>query len=574
MNINEILKNEFIKDEVIKKEDADALVEEANEKDEVLFVYLIKDKEYDANKVYNSLANSFGIEYFPIINIYSIDRNLVSSSNKTFILIKRIVPYQMKENKLIVLIDNPLKINDAINLSYFFEGVEFEYRLINFKVMDSLINYINSRSTSEEALSEFNKTTEEKKPTKKESLDDYLDGPSIQLADSLLREAINEHASDIHIEPKENEVRVRFRIDGALKEHGTLSKDVYASLLARYKIMSRLDISERRKPQDGKITLENDGRKYDFRVSTLPIIYGEKLVIRLFSSFMSNSDLSFLIEDEKDLTLINELLAAPYGIILLTGPTGSGKTTTLYSFLRKLNKESVNITTIEDPVENNIDGINQVQVNTKTGLTFSAALRSILRQDPNVIMIGEIRDSETAKIAVQSAITGHLVFSTVHTNDALTTVTRLIDMGVEPYLVADSLVGAISQRLVRRLCPHCKKEHHLTKEEAYFLDLEEGETVYEPGGCEYCNGTGYQGRIGVFEILKMSDRLKNAVSTHYDDLELLHDLALEEGEELLHQKAAKLVRDGMTSIEEFKTINNVSEIIHEKRIQEEKHNKQ
>lgn len=567
MELNELIKKELILNNCFSEEELNNFIIEANKENLLLSEYLIKNNKIDIDFIFNLYSKIFNIEYLKSINIYSLNKELLNKFNKSFILIKRVIPYREIDEELIVLIDNPLKMNEVSSL-YYFSINNFKFKLVNPKTMDTLIEYISSKEDSEEALVEFNKTSE-KKENKKENIltsEDFLTGPSIQLADSLLKEAISENASDIHIEPRTNEVIIRFRIDGSLKFHSKISKEVYSSLLARYKIIAQMDISERRRPQDGKVTMDYNGIKYDFRISSLPIIYGEKLVIRLFSSLLNNESIEYLIHDKEDLNLVNDLLSAPYGIILLTGPTGSGKTTTLYSFLRRLNKPERNITTIEDPVENNILGINQVQVNTKTGLSFSLALRSILRQDPNIIMIGEIRDSETAKIAVQSAITGHLVFSSVHTNNALSTVTRLIDMGVEPYLVADSMVGAISQRLVKRLCPYCKKEHIVTKEEELFLDIKKGTKVYEALGCQECNNTGYLGRIGVFEILKMNDKLKNAISTHYDDLDLLKTIAFNEGLVPLAKKTSRLVLEGITSIDEFKSINNVSELIHEKNL--------
>lgn len=330
--------------------------------------------------------------------------------------------------------------------------------------------------------------------------------------------------------------------------------------------MPHLDISERRRPQDGKISLVEGNTTYDFRVSTIPTIYGEKIVIRLYSSFNDTEDLKYLCTNEEDFKMINSFLESPNGIVLLTGPTGSGKTTTLYSFLMKLNKEDTNIITIEDPVENQIDGINQVQVNYKTGLDFATALRSVLRQDPNIVMIGEIRDSETAYIAVQAAITGHLVFSTVHTNDAITTLTRLIGMGVEPYLVSDAIRGAVSQRLVRKLCPHSKKEHLVTKEESEFLDIPVGTVVYEPNGCEFFNGTGFVERIAVFEMLQMTDELRQIVNTNHENSNLIKETAIKSGFKELYEKTSDLVRSGVTSIAEFKQINNIADILHNKEL--------
>ena len=313
-----------------------------------------------------------------------------------------------------------------------------------------------------------------------------------------------------------------------------------------------MDISEKRKPQDGRITQVVDRREFDIRVSILPTVYGEKIVMRLTSKNALSREKSQLGLKPHDLQRFDHILKNPHGILLVTGPTGSGKSTTLYTALSELNKEDVNIITVEDPVEANIDGINQVQVNNKADLTFASALRSILRQDPDIIMIGEIRDQETASIAVQASITGHLVVSTLHTNSAASTITRLVDMGIEPYLIADSTVGVIAQRLVRRLCPDCKRAK---KADAEDLDMlmrkpEEDLTIYEPCGCAKCDGTGFRGRIGVYEIMEVTPQLKHIISKG-GEVEAIKAQALKDGMHTLRMSATELVLDGTTSVQEM-----------------------
>ena len=382
--------------------------------------------------------------------------------------------------------------------------------------------------------------------------DDINNSPIVQLVKTMIEQAVRQRASDIHIEPMEKQVRVRYRIDGALYEKATYNISLLPALVARIKIIGGMDISEKRKPQDGRITQVVDRREFDIRVSILPTVYGEKIVMRLTSKNALSREKSQLGLKPHDLQRFDHILKNPHGILLVTGPTGSGKSTTLYTALSELNKEDVNIITVEDPVEANIDGINQVQVNNKADLTFASALRSILRQDPDIIMIGEIRDQETASIAVQASITGHLVVSTLHTNSAASTITRLVDMGIEPYLIADSTVGVIAQRLVRRLCPDCKRAKKADAEDLEMLmrKPEEDLTIYEPCGCAKCDGTGFRGRIGVYEIMEVTPQLKHIISKG-GEVEAIKAQALKDGMHTLRMSATELVLDGTTSVQEM-----------------------
>ena len=379
--------------------------------------------------------------------------------------------------------------------------------------------------------------------------------PVVLLVRSMLEQAARQGASDIHIEALEKTVRVRFRIDGVLHERFRYDIDMLSAIIARIKIVGGMDISEKRKPQDGRISMVVDHNEFDVRVSILPTVYGEKCVMRLAQKNALAKDKSQLGLSEIDERDFDELLKNPNGILLVTGPTGSGKTTTLYTVLHELNREDVNIITVEDPVEANINGVNQVQVNPKAELTFANALRSILRQDPDIIMIGEIRDGETAKIAVQASITGHLVVSTLHTNSSAGAITRLMDMGVENYLLADSVFGVIAQRLVRRLCPECKKSHIATVAECKELGFTEGEmqqppVIYEACGCEKCGKTGYAGRIGVYEILRVTPKVKTAIHENAST-DGIRKIAVGEGMRTLQMSARKLVLDGVTSVNEM-----------------------
>lgn len=390
---------------------------------------------------------------------------------------------------------------------------------------------------------------------KEETNPDVEDAPIVKLVNSMLETAVRQGASDIHIEALDREVRVRFRIDGVLIEHMDYDKSLLPALVARIKIISNLDISERRKPQDGRLTVHVDNKEYDVRVSVLPTVFGEKVVMRLTNKDGLTRDKKFLGLSEKEMPRFDSIMGNPHGIILVTGPTGSGKSTTCYTVLSELNKEEVNIVTVEDPVEANINGINQVQVNTKAQLTFASALRSILRQDPDIIMIGEIRDNETASIAVQASITGHLVISTLHTNSTSSSITRLVDMGIEHYLIGDSVVGIIAQRLVRKLCPKCKKMRPASFEEKRALKIPENQefNLYEPVGCKECGNIGYKGRIGVYEIMPISHKISNMIAAKASSDEI-EKQAVSEGMTTLRQAAKEYVIQGVTTVSEMQRV--------------------
>ena len=379
------------------------------------------------------------------------------------------------------------------------------------------------------------------------------EAPIVRVVNLIISQAINDKSSDIHIEPDAKSVRVRYRVDGVLHEVMQPPKHIQAPMVSRIKIMSNLDIAERRIPQDGKIHLKHDGREYDLRVSTLPCVHGEKVVMRILdrgSVMIGLGKLGFYPEIQAQLeTMVDK----PYGMVLVTGPTGSGKSTTLYSVLNRLNTIGVNIMTVEDPVEYQIAGINQVQQNNKAGLTFASALRSFLRQDPDIIMVGEIRDGETATIAVESALTGHLVLSTLHTNDSAGAVTRLIEMGIEPFLCSSSLICVLAQRLARTICPNCKEAYIPPMESirkfglAAYTDSEI--TFYKGRGCDTCKMSGYKGRTGIHELLVMSDRIRSLVLQRCSTAEI-RQCAIEEGMKTMPDDGLRKVLDGITTIEE------------------------
>jgi type IV pilus assembly protein PilB len=376
------------------------------------------------------------------------------------------------------------------------------------------------------------------------------DAPVVKLINGLLTDAVKRGASDIHIESFEHELRVRYRVDGVLHEVMKPPVKMKAALISRIKIMAQLNIAERRVPQDGRIKLKMGTRLIDFRVSTLPVLFGEKVVLRILDKGNLTLDLSkFGFEPKPEADLMRNIMN-PYGMVLVTGPTGSGKTTTLYSALSKINTIEVNILTAEDPVEYNLMGINQVLVRNEVGMTFAAALKAFLRQDPNIIMVGEIRDLETGSIAIKAALTGHLVLSTLHTNDAPSTITRMVDMGIEPFNVASAVNLIVAQRLVRRICVNCKEQHPYTEEELHALGVKASEGPFSKGtGCDTCNGTGYKGRQGLYEVMALSSPLRRAILKGASTEEL-RDLAVKEGMLTLRMDGMLKVKKGITTLEE------------------------
>ena len=377
--------------------------------------------------------------------------------------------------------------------------------------------------------------------------------PTIRLVNSIIERAITERASDIHLEPTEREMRVRMRIDGLMRDMLTVPKDLQASVVSRLKIMSSLDIAERRVPQDGRFNVRIKDRDIDLRVSTLPTVYGEKIVARLLDKTGGKISKEAIGLTGADLEKYEKMIRMRNGVLLIVGPTGSGKTTTMYAMIDDLNTREVNMITLEDPVEYNIDGINQVQINEKTGMTFASGLRAILRQDPDIIAVGEIRDGETAEIAMRAAITGHVVLSTIHTNDAVGSIERLEDIGVEPYLIASALKGVISQRLVRRICTHCREAYEPNAGELADLgmEMEPGLQLYRGRGCPDCFGTGYRGRIAVFEMMQVNQRVRTLISAKSSREEIERELRdPDSGFVSLRENAMRLVREGVTTGEE------------------------
>ena len=560
MNINRELLQFYIYKKIIKKKQAEKILEDCERLGVSVRDYMLA-KEYTTEARELPVLGEYYCMPYVEIDMLDIDKSLFDLFTFEFMKRYKVIPVSMSiEGKLLIATAKPLDCSSmsAIN-SQIVSPVD--YVLVPPVQIDRYIDSIAAVMSTSAALDDLNTEgdaalfSNKKAQTDDEIVEnDVVNNPSVRLVDSIIKEAVPYRASDIHIEPFEKVVKVRYRIDGDLQERAEFPINSYSAICARIKIMAGLNIAERRVPQDGRINMIVGGKEFDFRVSSLPTVFGEKFVIRVLdkTSFrFTRSDLGFT-EDEN--VLIDKMLAKPHGIILLTGPTGCGKSTTLYSFLKEVNTSAVNIITVEDPVEYIMSGVNQTQVNTKANMTFSAALRSILRQDPDVIMIGEMRDEETAEIAVRAAITGHIVFSTLHTNDATGAITRLEDMGVADYLVADALVGVIAQRLVKRLCPECKKKGKTNAKEMEILGINEPISIYRPQGCQFCNGTGYKGRIAVHEIMYMNENLRNAVIRE-KNLEVLRDLAKQNGMVTLWTSCKSLVEKGVTSIQELMTLN-------------------
>ncbi len=495
------------------------------------------------------------------VDMLEIDRSLVERFEYSYLKKNKFLPVSVNKNGvLLVAIGKPLDMHARSAIATEFT-CDMDFVLVPPTQIDVYIDSIVAVISTTKALNDLQDVGDKNVvkrvlgggTDKVADSDDVINNPSVRLVDSIIREAIPFKASDIHIEPFEHSVKVRYRIDGDLQLRVEFPIESYPAICARLKIISGINIAERRIPQDGRIGMTINGTEYDFRVSTLPTIHGEKFVIRILDKASFNfkrAELGFTPEEN---VIVDKILANSYGIVLLTGPTGSGKSTTLYSFLKEINRSTVNVITVEDPVEYTLAGVNQIQVNPKINLTFASALRSILRQDPDIIMIGEIRDEDTAEIAVRAAITGHLVFSTLHTNDALGAIIRLEDMGVTDYLVADALVGVISQRLVKKLCPACKKRYKTNEAEMKLLGLDEPVSIFKPQGCQFCNHTGYKGRTAVHEILYMNDRLRAATAAN-KTLEEMRRIAVEDGMVTLWENCKKLVFNGTTDITELMSL--------------------
>lgn len=514
---------------------------------------LIDDGIITEEDIIDVLEIQLGIQrvYLDFINIDSKVAKLVPES-----LARKysVVPIAISGNELDVAMADPLNIfaMDDVRVS---SGYEINPLIASESEIIKTIDKLYSNEKVEKAAEEFAKEHKLKLVKDEETLEKIEDinrAPIIKLVDLILSDAIKSGSSDIHIEPFEKYIKVRYRIDGNLIEKKRLPGDFLSALITRIKILSNLDIAEKRIPQDGRMKLNVDNKNIDLRISTLPTIYGEKVVIRILRNDNIRIEKESLGMSDDNIEKLDRIIKSPFGIILVTGPTGSGKSTTLYTVLNELNSSDVNIVTVEDPVEYMLEGVNQVNVNAKAGLTFAAGLRSILRQDPDIVMIGEMRDSETAEIAVRAAITGHLVLSTIHTNDAASTIVRLKDMGLESYLVASSITGVIAQRLVRKVCTNCNEEYEASGYEKEILGIDKNEKVMlsRGKGCPKCNDSGYSGRIGVYEIMEISKEHRELIINNATTNEI-KDFSIKNGMKTIRKSCEELVLQGKTTIDEL-----------------------
>lgn len=551
--INKELATAFKAKRILKKEVLDEALNYAIIQDVRLDLYLIKEGIITEEVVASVIAKYLGFEYTNI-DVIKYSDEIVSKLSYEFIEKNKFISllYDANENKYTIALADPFDA-ESIRKVYAIFGVNSRIIIAPLSKIKKIASRVHSKLSQDEAINEYDKEVSVTNGVIDDGNfegADLFDSPAVKLVESTLKGAIAVDASDIHIEPYEEVVRIRYRIDGKLLESTSFNIKMFPAVSTRIKILAGLDIAEKRLPQDGRISMIVNNIDYDFRVSTLPTINGEKIVIRI----LDQTAFEFKIENlgfvDSELPTIKNFIKRPHGIVLLTGPTGCGKSTTLYSFIKDINDESVNIITVEDPVEYSIDGVNQVQINPKANLTFASALRSILRQDPNVVMIGEIRDEETAEIAMRMAITGHLVLSTLHTNDACGAVNRLVDLGLEPFFVADALAGVISQRLIRRLCPECKKKHITSPEEMKILKIRKERQIYKPCGCPACHNTGYKGRLGVHEILNVTEDIKELILSKAPSSRI-KEVAIKNGMLTLFDTTREAVLNGDSSIDEL-----------------------
>lgn len=508
-------------------------------------------------EIAKAYADYASLPYIETITDKMADLTLLAKVPLHFLKDNEVMPV-MIEGQVTILTADPFAFQplDEINMIL---GGNARYAVALHQVIINGINRYYPLEGAERMIKELEEEGEAPKEVAFEEIEEKdifamaTEAPIIKLVNNILFQAVKRNASDIHIEPFEKEIRVRYRIDGVLETIMTLPKRVQGSLVSRIKIMAHLDIAEKRIPQDGRIAIKVADKPIDIRVSVLPVTHGERVVMRLLDKSKTFAQLQDMGFSERDFKVLETNIKRPNGIIYITGPTGSGKTSTLYSILNELNKPDVNIVTVEDPVEYQLEGLGQVPVREKVGLTFAAALRSILRQDPDIIMIGETRDQETAQIAVQSALTGHLVLSTLHTNSSPAALTRLIDMGVPPFLIASSVVMVVAQRLVRKLCPYCKKTYKPNTDLLTRIGLTQSEAdkiaFYEPVGCDECSQVGYRGRLPIFEFMEMTPGIAR-LTMEQAETNLIREQAIKDGMSMLIKDGLRKIKDGLTTIDE------------------------
>lgn len=500
-------------------------------------------------KFTQALAGKLKVAYVDLSTV-DIDEEAVRKVPEALALKHTVIAINIQGRRLTVATDDPINFNilEDIKVSTGMDTVPVLATKTAIKKMIGKHYSMQNVDSVLEGVSALNPVEDEDDDGSKDRVDS---APIVKLATTIVENSFRADATDIHIEPFKTYTRIRIRVNGDLVELMNVANQVHNSLTTRLKLISGMNIAEKRVPQDGRFTQVVDGTTLDVRVSSLPTVNGEKIVIRILSTGqIALRKITDLGMSDYNYRMFESMIKCPHGVMLVTGPTGSGKTTTLYAALGELAKPNVNVITVEDPVEKQIDGINQVQVNSKAGMTFAAALRSILRQDPDIVMIGEMRDSETAEIGIRAAITGHLVLSTLHTNDAASTIVRLVDMGIPPYMVASSLIGVIAQRLVKVLCPKCKTARMSTPDENKLMKLDHSVPIYESRGCPECNNTGYKGRTAIHEIIHCSAGISTLIADNASKEEL-EMCAKKNGTKLLRENVSELVQQGVTSIDEL-----------------------
>lgn len=521
--------------------------------------YLFRNLYINEAKYYSALALEFNLQY-KSLDPDSLSSSLSSLIPKNIARKYRIIPLSDSDEQMEVAVDDPQNYTGTEEVKKIAHKPVIVY-LINPASLNWALNFIYGKEDTQNAIENMERTYLDDE--EEEQIEDIGAGnrgaaAPEQLVNTLLMSAVRAGASDIHFEPHTDELMVRFRVDGMLRDESQIPKWMMRTVMARIKVMGNMDVSERRKPQDGRYSFTYNNRMYDLRISSLPTIFGEKVVIRILDKTEGTLDKNAIGLTGEDKEKYDQLIRNHNGVVLIVGPTGSGKSSTMYTMVKILNQKDVNIITLEDPVEYNVDGVSQVQIDDKVGMTFANGLRAALRQDPDIICVGEIRDGETADIAMRAAITGHLVISTVHTNDAISTFERLADIGVEPYLTSSAMLGIISQRLVRKICPKCKDTYTPTTHEINLMGGEEavkGIKFYKGSGCPYCSDTGYYGRTGVFEILIMNQELRRALVAGEPRSELLR-IASENGFVSLRENCMELIRNGVTTPSEMARIIN------------------
>lgn len=535
---------------LISESNLRAVLESQKESKKKLGEILIEEKYVSEREFLEVLEFQQGVPYIDL-DRFSIEADAPKLISENLAKRHTVVPVSHDGVTITLAMNDPLDIYaiDDVKLA---TGLEVKPVIASKIAIIDAIDFFYEKEGAQKAIDEFKRefAEEELEGLDEETLNDINNAPVVRLINSIINQAVKLKASDIHIEPFEHILKVRCRVDGDLIEVMRPSKAAHAAIVTRIKILGKMDISERRKPQDGRMEKNIDGRVVDMRISVLPTVFGEKVVIRILdrtSFMMTKEELGFT---ENNLNLFNRIIRNPNGIILITGPTGSGKSTTLYTVLSEMNQVDKNIVTVEDPVEYSLDGVNQVQVNPKADLTFASGLRSILRQDPDIIMVGEIRDPDTVNIAIRAAITGHLVLSTIHTNDTASTITRLVNMGIDPYLIASSVVGIMAQRLVKRICTNCKVSYEIDEMSAVLVGLDKETIIHRGEGCSKCNGTGTAGRIAVHEVMVVDREIRNMIN---DDASIdeIKDKAVASGMNTLKDACRELVLKGIITIDEM-----------------------